>query len=134
MFIPKPYFFYPGSRIQGRKDPGSAFATKNLSIFNQKTCYLSSLKFFPPPGSRGQKSTRSRIRSNNIGCQYLILFLICSVVHAADVDSDWHTAGQPTATEPAVSLPSAYQYSFNSQSSMLFLLAYKSAMVLPMDH
>jgi hypothetical protein len=31
--------FFTGFRIQGQKDPGSASATKNLSIFNQKIVY-----------------------------------------------------------------------------------------------
>jgi hypothetical protein len=92
--------------------------------------------FIPDPDfvpSRIQRSKKHRIPDPETQHWLSVsnLFLICSVVHAADVDSDWHTAGQPTVTEPAVSLPSAYQYSFNSQYAVL--LAYKSAMVLPMD-
>jgi hypothetical protein len=34
MFIPDPNFFHSGSRIQGKKDSGSA--SKNFSISNQK--------------------------------------------------------------------------------------------------
>jgi hypothetical protein len=33
---PHPNFFLPGSRIYGQKIPGSAFASKNLSVLTQK--------------------------------------------------------------------------------------------------
>jgi hypothetical protein len=32
-------FLNPGSRIEGQKDPGSASAYKNLSIYNPRTVY-----------------------------------------------------------------------------------------------
>jgi hypothetical protein len=68
-------FFHPGSRIQGKKDPGSA--TKNLSIFNPK--FVSSRKYDPGHSSWildpdfpihlgshiSTKSTGSRIRIRN---------------------------------------------------------------------
>ncbi len=49
MFTPDldPNFFYPGSRIQGQKDPGSGSASKNLGIFNPKKLFLSSRKYNP---------------------------------------------------------------------------------------
>jgi hypothetical protein len=65
--------FYPGSRIQGQKDSESA--SKNLSIFNPKNCFLAfgnmirdvHLDFLPilDPRSRGQKGTGSRIWIRN---------------------------------------------------------------------
>jgi hypothetical protein len=56
----------PGSRVKQILDPGSAFASKNLSIFNPKKLFQSSQKYdpepnldfstIPDPGSRGQKA------------------------------------------------------------------------------
>ncbi len=139
--------------IQGRKDPGSLIRIriKEFKYFKSQNLILNpselwSWMFIPDPEffspSRIQGSKKHQIPdpnpqhwlsvSTSTGTS-LILFLIRSVVHAADVDSDWHTARQPTVTEPAVSLPSL-PTSIRSILSMLFLLAYKSAMVLPMDH
>jgi hypothetical protein len=65
MFIPDPgsEFFHPGSR---NLDPGSLFASKNLGIFNPKSCLGNMARdvhpdFFFHPGSWDQKGTGSRI-------------------------------------------------------------------------
>jgi hypothetical protein len=34
-------FFHPGSQVKKIPDPGSGSASKNLSIFNSKNCFLS---------------------------------------------------------------------------------------------
>ncbi len=73
----------PESRVKKILYPGSGSASKNSSIFNPKNCFLALGKiedghpgfgsriwnFFsiPAPGSRGQKSTGSRIRIRNSG-------------------------------------------------------------------
>ncbi len=53
------------SLIQGLKDPGSGSASK--SSFNPKNSYISRILalHFLHPGSRGQKSTGSRVRNRN---------------------------------------------------------------------
>jgi hypothetical protein len=95
-------FFHPGFRIQGRKDSGSA--SKNLSISIPKTCYLSSWKYDPgcssriqnpgsrildpyffQPGSRGQKSTGSRIRNIALFLRqqenYILYLPYCHIIY-----------------------------------------------------
>jgi hypothetical protein len=80
MLIPDPNFSIPDPGSKVKKIPGSASASKNLSILTQKL-FLSSLMIWdvhpgsgswirilnfcpsqiPDPGSRGQKGTRSQI-------------------------------------------------------------------------
>ncbi len=79
------------SRIQGRKDPGSASASKNLSIFNPKKTVsklsekwsgmvIPDLDIFPHPGLRGQKSTGSQIRNNGLTLD--CIFISCSIIRS----------------------------------------------------
>jgi hypothetical protein len=64
MFLSDPgtEFFHPGSRVKNIPDPGSGFASKNLSILNPKIFFLNSwiriLIFYP---SRISGSKRHRI-------------------------------------------------------------------------
>jgi hypothetical protein len=73
MFIldPGPKFFHPGSRVKQPQDPRSGRENKVFLI--SRNCHSSSRKYdpgclsriwtFPHPGSRGQRSTGSRIRN-----------------------------------------------------------------------
>jgi hypothetical protein len=69
--IPDPNFSIPdpGSkrfRIQGKKDPGSGCASKNLSIFNPAVSKLSKMIWHVNPGSGFFFPSRIRIRDTGV--------------------------------------------------------------------